>query len=174
MLWGRYDDLYSVTLEALWLSAERFEPERGVPFISYASRRMAGAIIDYVRREDHLTRDERKRVTAGAPEPWSVRHLEDIEGWSELLRDDSAKSPEDVLLARDKAQRLEVALKQLPARLAVPVRMKLAGDTLKVIGRRFGYTESNALCTVREGVKQLRALLRRRQDGVLGAARTNR
>ncbi len=149
-------------LEALWLSAERFEPERGVPFISYAGRRMAGAVIDYVRTEDHLTRDERKRVTAGAPEPWSVRHLEDIEGWSELLRDSRAESPEEMLIARDRAERLEAALQRLPARLAVPVRMKLAGDTLKVIGRRFGYTESNALCTVREGVKQLRVLLKRR------------
>ncbi len=122
---------------------------------------MAGAILDYVRTEDHLTRDDRKRVTAGAPEPWSVRSIEEIQGWAELLRD-NRQSPEAAVLEHENARRLKAALTKLPARHAGPVRMKLAGDTLKDIGRRFGYTESNALLIVREGVKQLRVLLKRR------------
>lgn len=41
---------------------DRFDVERGVQFDSYASIRVRGAIIDYVRKKDWASRDVRKRI----------------------------------------------------------------------------------------------------------------
>ncbi len=40
---------------------EKFDPQRGVQFDSYASIRVRGAIIDYVRKQDWVPRDIRKK-----------------------------------------------------------------------------------------------------------------
>lgn len=40
---------------------EKFDPQRGVQFDSYASIRVRGAIIDYIRKQDWVPRDIRKK-----------------------------------------------------------------------------------------------------------------
>ncbi|HEU4404917.1 MAG TPA: sigma-70 family RNA polymerase sigma factor [Polyangiaceae bacterium] len=50
------NDLESAGREGLVGAANRFEPERGVPFRRYANHRVRGAMIDSLRREGRLPR----------------------------------------------------------------------------------------------------------------------
>lgn len=55
------DDLTSAGLTALVKAARAFEPERGVPFTSYAATRIRGGIVDELRSIDWASRSVRRR-----------------------------------------------------------------------------------------------------------------
>lgn len=55
------DDLTSAGLTALVKAARAFEPERGVPFTSYAATRIRGGIVDELRSIDWASRAVRRR-----------------------------------------------------------------------------------------------------------------
>ena len=44
-----WDDLHNAALLGLWQASESFDCDRGIPFTSYAKRRMTGAMLDEVR-----------------------------------------------------------------------------------------------------------------------------
>jgi RNA polymerase sigma factor for flagellar operon FliA len=56
------DDLVSVGLVALFEAHQKYDPTQGVPFPSYAFRRIQGAMIDEARRLDVLPRRLRART----------------------------------------------------------------------------------------------------------------
>jgi len=56
------EDILSYAHHGLLDAIKRFEPGRGFKFETYATRRIAGAIIDGQRRQDPLSRSLRKRV----------------------------------------------------------------------------------------------------------------
>ncbi len=56
------EDLLQVALLGLCEAIERFEPERGMPFESFAYHRIRGAIMDELRLNDHLSKSDRARV----------------------------------------------------------------------------------------------------------------
>lgn len=56
------DDLISFGTIGLMKAIERFEPERGLKFESYAVTRIRGAIIDQLRVQDWIPRGVRKRT----------------------------------------------------------------------------------------------------------------
>ncbi len=58
-------EVESAVMFALFESAARYEPIRGVPFGSYFAYRASGAVRDASRQADTLTRDERERVKRG-------------------------------------------------------------------------------------------------------------
>ncbi|MBC2962436.1 sigma-70 family RNA polymerase sigma factor [Nocardioides deserti] len=55
------DDLRSAGLAALVTAARSFDPTRGVPFGSYATSRIRGAILDELRSVDWASRSVRRR-----------------------------------------------------------------------------------------------------------------
>jgi len=55
------EDLIQVGLVGLLQSADRFDPERGVKFQTYANRRVEGAMLDYLRSLDWRPRSVRQR-----------------------------------------------------------------------------------------------------------------
>lgn len=55
------DDLRSAGLAALVTAARSFDPARGVPFGSYATSRIRGAILDELRSVDWASRSVRRR-----------------------------------------------------------------------------------------------------------------
>jgi len=57
-----YADLVQVGSLGLVEAARRFDPERGVPFAALAASRIRGAICDFFRSLDPLTRDRRAAV----------------------------------------------------------------------------------------------------------------
>jgi len=56
------DDLTSAGMTALLQAARAYDPERGVPFASYASTRIRGAILDELRGVDWASRSVRRRA----------------------------------------------------------------------------------------------------------------
>ena len=57
------DELYVASLQGVWQACERFDPTKKTKFMTSAQKRIRGAIIDYVREQDPLTRLERIRAT---------------------------------------------------------------------------------------------------------------
>lgn len=55
------EDLISYGVIGLMEAVERFEPERGLKFETYATTRIRGAIIDQLRNQDWIPRGVRKR-----------------------------------------------------------------------------------------------------------------
>ena len=56
------DDLYSAGLFGYLAAIEDFDPDRGVEFAAYATRRIRGAIFDELRRLDWVPRAVRRKV----------------------------------------------------------------------------------------------------------------
>jgi len=59
-----YDDLLGAGREGLFDAARKFDASRGIPFRSYASLRVRGAILDGVRHQAHLPRRAHERFAA--------------------------------------------------------------------------------------------------------------
>lgn len=55
------DELLAAGLLALVEASRAFDPQRGVPFAAFAARRIAGAILDELRRSDWAPRSVRRR-----------------------------------------------------------------------------------------------------------------
>lgn len=56
------DDLFSYGVFGLIEAVERYNPELGIPFSSYASKRIKGSIVDGIRKEDWVPATIRKRA----------------------------------------------------------------------------------------------------------------
>ena len=59
-----YDDVYSWAILGFLDAIEKFDPSRNCRFENYAAIRIQGAIIDGLRKEDHLSRNMRDRINA--------------------------------------------------------------------------------------------------------------
>ena len=60
--WQPVDDLLGYGAVGLIQAVERFDPEQGVTFATFATRRIQGAIMDGQRVEDPLTRTARRKL----------------------------------------------------------------------------------------------------------------
>ena len=56
------EDFAGAALEGLVLAGHRYDPQRGVPFTSFAKHRVRGAIMDAVRTRDFVPRSVRSRA----------------------------------------------------------------------------------------------------------------
>lgn len=56
------DDIYGVAVKALLLSVNRYDPSKGKTFGNYASLRIKGALLDELRKIDHLPRSNRAKA----------------------------------------------------------------------------------------------------------------
>src|SRR5690242_4038098 len=59
---AQLDDLVSAGSLGLIQAAEQFDPRRGLTFSTYAVPRIRGAILDELRRVDHVSRGVRRRA----------------------------------------------------------------------------------------------------------------
>src|SRR5947207_7660889 len=55
------DDLISAGVMGLMDAADKFQPERGIKFSTYARQRISGAILDYLREMDWSPRSLRRK-----------------------------------------------------------------------------------------------------------------
>jgi RNA polymerase sigma factor for flagellar operon FliA len=60
------DDLVSAGTVGLIQAVDRFDLARGLKFRTYAQHRIHGAILDFLREEDPLSRTERRRIRDSA------------------------------------------------------------------------------------------------------------
>lgn len=131
-------DLHQDARLGLLYAAARYDARKNVPFGSYARRRIGGAVVDGLRRNDHLSRCARARLKAeGAeapPEPLPVIAPDRIPG--SLL-------PPDRYAAIAECQRLlSAAIETLPARLRIVLHAYYhGGQTMRAIGERLCISE---------------------------------
>lgn len=59
-----FDDLVGAGTVGLIQAVDRFQPSRGLQFGTYARHRIRGAMLDFLRGEDPLSRTERRRIRA--------------------------------------------------------------------------------------------------------------
>lgn len=115
------EDLTSYGMIGLIKAVEKFDPDKGVTFETFASYRVRGEIIDYMRRNDWVPRGVRKRA-------W------EIENTSNELTNEIGRQPSDEELAG----RLGVKKQDLLRMLSEVERFNLISfeemiqDTLKV------------------------------------------
>lgn len=98
--WVAIDDLYSYALLGLTMSADAFDPARGVPFPNFASQKGMFWAIDEMRKDGVV----RRRSSSSLPR---VLPFSDVgggvseESWTPEVMDDSAEEDRKQLEARD-------------------------------------------------------------------------
>lgn len=71
------DDLCSYGAIGLITAIDKYSPDRGCHFTTFAASRVRGAMLDGIREMDHLSRSHRAAVKAQQCEPVWVCHLSD-------------------------------------------------------------------------------------------------
>lgn len=164
----RIEDLVS----AAWLGAidavDRFNPQRHVELKAYAGWRIHGALNDYLRSVDHLSRDHRASIKRGerdAPLVFSIDQRIDLHThhttWDAMSGHDSiADEHADAESARRDARlalRSIFARAQLRPRTARILKRWMEGETLKSIAESHGINESRASQVCSSAIRKLRA-----------------
>lgn len=78
------DDLFGEACQGLLESIPRFEPSLGHAPVTFFYRRIVGAMIDYIRRQDHMTKRDRKKLSMVTR--WQQNELGGREASSEEIR----------------------------------------------------------------------------------------
>lgn len=103
-----YDDLFQVAALALTRAAERFDPERGIRFVTYVTPAMVGEVKNYFRDKSRLIRTprrsaERRRLVEAAREELThtlgrAPRTDEIAARTGLMEDDVLEALEAALL----------------------------------------------------------------------------
>lgn len=134
------DDLVSHGYMGLLRAIDRFDPNCGVKFHTYISRRVRGSMLDALRSDDWLPRQERKRQKEGEIDPPRINALADES--DELLNDERPDTPDGSLQAMDFWRD---ALHCLDHTERAVIRMHYQdGMEMRRIGRELGLDESEA------------------------------
>ncbi len=148
------DELIALGNLGLVEARRRFDASRGVPFAAFAALRIRGAMLDGLRAEDLISRDERSRVRRDEQAtPSAVR----VELDADLDHSDGVLPADELLERRQLLAALKAALPKLPARdREVVERHFLDEQPLRVIAERLGVTESRVCQIAGAAVARLR------------------
>jgi RNA polymerase sigma factor FliA len=140
-------------------AAAAYDVRKNVPFGAYARRRIHGAVVDGLRRDDHLTRSARARARADGGEalehPLSLVDPDRIAGV--LLE------PDQFAVGSERESLLAAAIETLPERLQALLRIyHYGGKTMREIGRGIGVTEGRVSQLHARALKLLRAHFEKR------------
>lgn len=108
------DDFISEGTIGLMDAATRFDPHRGIPFARFASARIYGAILDYVRTEAPMGRVTYAAVVAG--DTTRLRWVDPLEDVHLATIADPAPGPDTHACRRSEATRVRAALAVLSPR----------------------------------------------------------
>ena len=138
---AEFEDVISAGTIGLIEAVDRYDPERGVPFGSFAYPRIQGAILDQLRSSG---------VLGGAPRPdeaaVEVVPLDSAGGVEERLSlidvtEDRTSPAPDVHI---ELEELLDAVKRLPRRERAMLRLSTSGYTIRQIARLHGCSNSRA------------------------------
>ncbi|HYL38413.1 MAG TPA: sigma-70 family RNA polymerase sigma factor [Bryobacteraceae bacterium] len=179
-------DLYQAGWLGLLNAWEKFDPARSVPFATYASFRIRGAILDSLRQQDYLSRNTRRRwrciqaaaqrltqATGGAPTDQQVaeacgeseknvsqlRHVQQPSSDVVSLADQRVEAPERALYRAELMQLARSA--HLGRQQARVLNLRYWNDlTLKKIGLLLGVSEGRVSQIHTAAIRQLRKTLK--------------
>lgn len=152
------DDLTNVAMMAAMRALERFEPSRGIKFLSYAAYRMDNALKDHLRECDWVPRLERERAAAGLlPEPAKMVSIDSPPRGESSPHVHEATMPDAAITARDTVRDM---LRQLDRNKRTIVQLyHLEELTMREIGKVLGVSESRISQLHMEAMAELRAVL---------------
>jgi len=183
---GLREDLWSAGALGLLDAARRFDGARGIRFETFAEHRVRGAMLDELRRMDHLPRRLRDRVQAAAraratlaqqhgrpatdDEVAAALHLDvpellELEGTAqplvpldpEVLAGLDEPSPEAELERRQLARGLAARIARLPDRLQMILALHYQEDrTYREIADLLGVSEPRVCQLHRQALDLLR------------------
>lgn len=142
----RYDDAYADALIGLWQAAERWTPEGGASFATFAATRIRGEILDSIRNtEGPMARSPihgKGLAFSSFDEPVSADP--DSLTYADVLAD----AHDSITAWWDDTERDEAlaeamgTLDELNLRKQAMIRAYIGGETMAEIGQRFDVTES--------------------------------
>lgn len=146
------EDAKQAVYLALVVAWERFDPSRG-RFNTYAEWKIRGAIYDWMRREDPLTRAARKQVKRGdLPNPDAGLSLDDIA----RIRPTLDRTPEDLAICHEVREWLDLLTdRQRYVIQAHYFEERTFADIAQALGLHLSRTHQ--IC--REAIHQLRVCL---------------
>jgi RNA polymerase sigma factor for flagellar operon FliA len=179
------DDLASVGLVALFEAHQKYDPTQGVPFASYAYRRIQGAMLDEARRLDALPRrlrarsvlleKRRQELTSRLGRDPSREELARAMDWPAEVVDevemvtkdlvpihelehaipDEFDPLEDIISARQKT--VADALTQIPERLQLVLSLRFVEEfSVKEVGDLLGVSKTRAHGLIQEALVAVR------------------
>ncbi len=184
-----YDDLWSVGALGLLEAARRYDPARDIRFESFAEHRVKGAMLDELRRMDHLprrlrakvegvskakreagkqlgreaTQDEvAKEVGLGLEEVAELELLlqPPIELTPELPLASHAPTQDEIALKKERAAVLAVNISQLSERLQLVLSLVYVEElTYKEVAQLLKISEPRISQLHTEALKKLRAAM---------------
>ena len=169
-------DLISYGLLGLIGAIERFEPERGIRFETFAMARIRGSIIDALRSLDWVPRSVRARArevelaqskleqepsVCSLDEPWALPDLSgDQVSLLDTISDPSAADPQRALDTSEIKDRLAEAIGSLAQREQLVIALYYYENlTLREIGEVLDVTESRVSQLHTKAVMRLKSHL---------------
>jgi RNA polymerase sigma factor for flagellar operon FliA len=155
------DDLVGAGMVGLVLAADRFDGVRGVPFETFARCRIQGALLDFLRGEDPLSREARRRLRESqrAGGESNEPHFVDIDAIADLIPGEQTPSMDDGdAIARIRLRKVVAGLPEGDRRL---IQLYYTEErTLREVGAELGVTESR-ICQRLSGIlSRIREALR--------------
>ncbi len=183
------EDLWSAGALGLLDAAGRFDQARGVRFETFAEHRIRGAMVDELRRLDHLPRrlrdktdavkEARQKLSDELGRPPEAEELaaklgvtvDELDGLDTLAQPPLALDPEaplasqepaqdDVLEQKQASEKLQAAIRALPERLQTVLSLHyVEGLTYREIAFVLEVSEPRVCQLHGEAVKKLRGIL---------------
>lgn len=144
------DDLESAGDWALYNCIDRFDPDQGVKFTTFAGNRVRGAMLDWIRSADWVSRRGREAQREGAETP-EMCSLEALTGWQDSGR-------EEVADFSDEMKKVCRCLNHLQRRLLD--LLYIQGLPVDAVAARMGMTPARVSALRNEIIERVRAASR--------------
>ena len=153
--WLGCEDLVQVGVLGLYSAMRKYDPARNVSFRLFAAFRVRGAILDYLREQDILSRDARRRLKqsqAEAPSNTDVR-LDDLQA-------DKALDPLALAELSESRSQIAEAMKSLRPNQRRVLELYYFGDlTMREIKNHLNVNESRVSQIHKAAIHKLRGVM---------------
>jgi RNA polymerase sigma factor FliA len=141
----------------------RFDPKSRVPFGRFAYPRIRGSVYDFIRSQSPLSRGQIRKGERHEP----ARSLSEPLGWEDdgvclidVLIDRTCSDSEELLLGKEKQEKLCNAILMLPARERTVIEMHYSeGFTLQKIADHLGVCAASVYMIRSQAIRHLREAL---------------
>jgi RNA polymerase sigma factor for flagellar operon FliA len=145
------DELAAAGLVGLWQAIRAFDPGRGVPLRTFATRRIRGAMLDWLRSIDPLTRCRRAKLKAGGMVPryysvearasaWQMQDGREMRRGTELIDESPDADPGRRIESQEAFAAMLRPLR--PRERLIMAMLYIEGRTMKQAARTLECSES--------------------------------